>query len=402
MPKSQAQGQQDNKGQPAWTGALPPAVDGSVRGETVRVNIRSEVNAKEIRREKRFGRDVIVVPSYTLPDDIVMNGILYPAAEIEAAYKGLEGTPAPLGHPHFNGNYVSARSPLGLNMGFFGAFNANALRQDGRVFIEKVIDVERATESAMGRRVLEALEANEPIHTSTGLLMNLRECANQAVAEWEGYDFEFDHDAILLDQEGAATPEQGVGMLVNSGELRVINSDISQARDHKPTNEEIAAFSREGGASIWSAFREAINEAIRLGRSSEPFGKEDLRMATNNEDGSDKIDARLTKIEERLNAMEEKVSNMGKDTKANSDFIQALNADREAERAVAVAEIVKTELLTEEDAKATPLPALNALLKASKAKGEPVPAPGIPPGFSGPPTDGAGVDFDPLSAPKEA
>ena len=49
----------------------------------VRVNVRSLANVKAVRKEKRNGRDVVIVPSATLPDDVVMNGIRYPAEEIE-------------------------------------------------------------------------------------------------------------------------------------------------------------------------------------------------------------------------------------------------------------------------------------------------------------------------------
>jgi len=52
----------------------------------VRVNIRTTANLASIRKERRNGRDKIIVPSATLPDGIVMNGISYPAEEIE---KGL-------------------------------------------------------------------------------------------------------------------------------------------------------------------------------------------------------------------------------------------------------------------------------------------------------------------------
>ena len=62
----------------------------------IRANIRTAVNSAKIRREKRNGRDVIIVPSATLPDNIIMNRIMYPADVIEAGYKTLERTPAPL------------------------------------------------------------------------------------------------------------------------------------------------------------------------------------------------------------------------------------------------------------------------------------------------------------------
>jgi hypothetical protein len=51
----------------------------------VRVNVRSLANMKAVRKEKRNGRDVVIVPSATLPDNVIMNGILYPADEIGRA-----------------------------------------------------------------------------------------------------------------------------------------------------------------------------------------------------------------------------------------------------------------------------------------------------------------------------
>ena len=49
----------------------------------VRVNVRTLANVKAARKEKRNGRDVMIVPSATLPDNVVMNGIMYPAEEID-------------------------------------------------------------------------------------------------------------------------------------------------------------------------------------------------------------------------------------------------------------------------------------------------------------------------------
>ena len=40
---------------------------------TVRVNVRASVNSAQIRRDKRNGKDVIIVPSATLPDDAPAN-----------------------------------------------------------------------------------------------------------------------------------------------------------------------------------------------------------------------------------------------------------------------------------------------------------------------------------------
>ena len=110
------------------------------------------------------------MPSATLPDDVVMNDILYPAAEIAKSFKTLERTPAPLGHPSVNGKFLSARDPEGLNQGWIGAWNENVRQEGGRVLLDKVIDVERANQSEGGKRVLAAIDAGDPVHTSTGLL----------------------------------------------------------------------------------------------------------------------------------------------------------------------------------------------------------------------------------------
>jgi len=106
-----------------------------------RVNIRATVNAAKIRRERRNGRDVIIVPSATLPDGVVMNKIRYNAPAIEKGFGSLEGTPAPLGHPNIDGQFVSASDPRGMVRGFVGAYNENVRRENGRVLIDKVIDV---------------------------------------------------------------------------------------------------------------------------------------------------------------------------------------------------------------------------------------------------------------------
>ena len=101
----------------------------------VRVNIRTAVNSSKIRRERRDGRDVIVVPSATLPDGVVMNGVRYPAEEISKSFASLDGTPAPLGHPTLNGSFVSASDPRGMVRGFVGAWNENVRQEGGREWL---------------------------------------------------------------------------------------------------------------------------------------------------------------------------------------------------------------------------------------------------------------------------
>lgn len=193
----------------------------------IRANITTAVNSASIRRETRNGRAVIVVPSATLPDNVVMNRIMYPADVIEAGYKTLERTPAPLGHPAVNGVYINANDPEAINGFWVGAWNENVRRENGRVKLDKVIDVQRAESTDEGKRLLEAINKQKPMHTSTGLRLTVNE------VEHDDYDrvataMIGDHDCFLLDQAGAATPEQGVGVFVNSAgeQVEVVNSEL--------------------------------------------------------------------------------------------------------------------------------------------------------------------------------
>lgn len=193
--------------------------------ETVRVNLRYKVNNADVRRGVvHNGRRHTVIPSYTLPDEVVMNGLLYTHQEIEASYKGLEGTLAPLGHPTLDGTYVSANTAEAINAFHVGAFNRNVERRGNRVFVEKWLDEEYAANTEGGRKLLEALDAGEPIHTSTGIFLHADTSVNGITANGKKYraaatQMVMDHDAILIGEIGAATPEDGVGLLVNTADI---------------------------------------------------------------------------------------------------------------------------------------------------------------------------------------
>lgn len=193
----------------------------------------SIVNRKNISRQTIDGIEHIIVSSYTLPDDVVMNDVLYPAAEIAKGYQTLERTLAPVEHPtNSAGEYISATDPEAINNFYAGAYNINVSRENGRVHIEKHVNVVEAKKTDRGKRLLdriEELETNEnprPIHTSVGVFLTLETLnsprKNSAGDQYTmiGKDFVFDHDAILLDSVGAATPAQGVGMAVNAEGLK--------------------------------------------------------------------------------------------------------------------------------------------------------------------------------------
>ena len=330
----------------------------------VRVNIRSIANAAAVKEVVRNGRTLKIVPSATLPDDVIMNGILYPAAEIEASFSSLERTPAPLGHPTVNGKFVSALDPEGINLGYCGAWNENVRREGGIVYLEKVIDVEVANRSEGGRAVLKAIEGGGPIHTSTGLLANIEK------SKGDGYDriarnIIFDHDAILLNEDGAATPEQGVGMLVNGSEIEVINSAIEWAeRDLMWAAESaLGALERRERAGLVDAFKALMIEAFSGLRKPH---KQQEEPAVADEKTLADLSAKVNTIEETVKAIPDSIANavaaaLKPVTDAHAAQVADQQAKDDAEKAVLVNMVVKANLLTEAVANALTIDALREL-----------------------------------------
>jgi hypothetical protein len=367
----------------------------------VRVNVRSIANAKSARKEKRNGRDVIVVPSATLPDNIVMNGIRYPADEIAKSFEGLNRTPAPLGHPTINGKFISARDPEGINVGYIGAWNENARQEGGRVLLDKVIDIEVANRTEGGRGVLAAIEAGEAVHTSTGLLCTLQPVANGDGFKHDATDIYWDHDAILLNEEGAATPEQGVGMLVNAKgeheEIEVINSAIEDADRELDWAgmRMLEALDRRERASMWERMKAAFLGAMPAER--EPVENRKDNPMTVTKEQFEALSAKVNTLSESFEKFGETVTaSVANAVKPLTDNLSAMQANAkakdDAELAGHVAAIVKANVLDEESAKELTLNAARKL--AEKAK------PGKAAGLNGAPLttnaedEFAGVDLN--------
>ena len=65
----------------------------------IMIQCRTVVNKDAVKRISIDGVEHVVISSATLPDDIVMNGGLYPADEIANSFASLELTLAPVEHP---------------------------------------------------------------------------------------------------------------------------------------------------------------------------------------------------------------------------------------------------------------------------------------------------------------
>lgn len=184
------------------------------------------INAANISTETIDGDEHIVIRGVVpVVDDVVMNGGLYPAAEINKSYMSIEGNPMPLQHPKIGNEYVSASNPRAVNKFHVGAWAENVRKDGDRVVMDMKINKRYASATENGKRVLtriEEMQANssaEPIHVSTGLLLSREQNKGKSKGKsysWVARNMRFDHVAILLDEPGAATPDDGVGIFVNA------------------------------------------------------------------------------------------------------------------------------------------------------------------------------------------
>lgn len=310
------------------------------------IQVINQVNTSKIRIERDDrGDEIIIVPSYTMPDDIVMNGVLYPKEEIEASYRGLEGTPAPIGHPHdADGNYVSASSEIGVHGFMHGVFNGRVERHDGRIYVEKRVNVNVAARTEQGKRLVRILRdlmdgmTEDPIHTSTGVFIKPQKLPQLRVSD-SGKEYQtiargliWDHDAILLDEDGAATPADGVGMLVNQGEsthVMRVNCDSSSMHvantgptrynslDNQPINEAhmalrdmLTGFLKANKVDVAEdASESALIDHLEAMKANEEITQEpidhDKLIANALSEALKPLTEKLEAVEARFNAMDE-------------------------------------------------------------------------------------------------
>lgn len=237
-----------------------------------------KVNRANIRRESRHGVEHIILTSFTLPPDIVMNGGLYSTEERDKSFKTLNRTPVTVEHPEIDGVFVSANDPE-IDFDFrFGAFNENArITDDNRIALDKVINVQKALMTEKGKRLLdriEEIETNEnarPIHTSVGVYLDVEEVelsTNKRGQEytWLAKDMIFDHDAILLDGVGASTPDQGTGIGINKEQIKVehYNCNIKKKKSSIPKEFKEKAKELHGNDdhTTFSEIFEALDQLI--------------------------------------------------------------------------------------------------------------------------------------------
>lgn len=235
------------------------------------------INASNISTTTIDGADHYVIRGVVpIVDDIVMNGGLYPAEEINNSYQSMEGKLMPLSHPKVDGNYVSANDPRAVNKYHAGAWAQNVSKAGDKVVMDVYVNKAVAESKPDGKRLIERLDgmiANtniDPIHVSTGLLTNKEVKAGKSKNKkhsWIARNMRFDHIAILLDEPGAGTPEEGVGMFVNADgeQSNVENASIIEAANSTSDNliDKVKFFFSNASQMSFDDIYQALRLAIK-------------------------------------------------------------------------------------------------------------------------------------------
>jgi hypothetical protein len=188
-----------------------------------RIHILSTVNASAVSKE---GGTYTIRGVCGAVDDIVMNSVLYPAAELSEGVASLEGKPAPAGHPkNAAGQFISALNGEALAAAWMGSYCRNARHEGGRTLVDIVVNEAQARAHPDGAKMVDRLDAAingsnvEDIHVSTGLLARMLSVNGESRGKKYSKvatGIEYDHLAILLNEQGAGTPADGVGMFLNA------------------------------------------------------------------------------------------------------------------------------------------------------------------------------------------
>ncbi len=243
------------------------------------------INASNISTTTINGQEHYVIRgAVPIVDNIVMNGGLYPAEEINNSYQTMEGKLMPLPHPMVDGKYVSANDPRAINTYHVGAWAQNVSKSGDQVVMDVYINKAVAETKPDGKRLINRLDEmiagtnTDPIHLSTGLLTNKEKKSGESKGKkhsWIARNMQFDHIAILLDEPGAGTPEEGVGLFVNADgqEGEVENASLIDAANSLKDgllNKVKFFFSHNSDASFDEIYQ-MLREAIRAPSGSDVY-----------------------------------------------------------------------------------------------------------------------------------
>ena len=268
--------------------------------------ISNYVGLGRVRQATLHGRVHLVAPLSLIVPGVLAgsNGpMYYPLDELGKNPTAWNEMPIVVGHPTNNdGSPTSARTPVVAEQRTVGrVYNAKV---DGKLIAEAWFDVERLR--LVDGRVLTSLEQHRPIEVSTGLFADSVPADTGATYNGKPYSFvarnyQPDHLAILLDQKGACSIEDGCGVLVNKD---------GQTDKSKQANPAVTK-SLKGGLAMDENQRKAIIDGLIANTCC---WEEEDREILNELD-----DAKLTRLQEQAKKDQQREAVLNSATKQFED-----------------------------------------------------------------------------------
>jgi hypothetical protein len=196
---------------------------------SIAFNLQSD--KAKVRHETMEGRNYLVVPCVMMTVGVhsgSMGALYYPEEELAKVPVIWNYKPVVVYHPQFNGASISAcdqdvieKQKIGILM--------NTRFEDGKLKSECWIEEEKT--KLVDDRVLNSIELCLMMEVSTGLFTD----NEQSEGEWNGEkytaiarNYRPDHLAILPDQKGACSIQDGAGLLRNSAGQETAEGKLSK------------------------------------------------------------------------------------------------------------------------------------------------------------------------------
>lgn len=207
----------------------------------------------KVKRVKEGGREYLVAPMVLICPG-VLNGsrgaLYYPPEEIARSQHIWNNTPIVVYHPTRNGQNVSARTPGVIEQSGIGTLRNSRISKK-RLVADGWFDAEKTRK--VDPRVYNALVNGERMELSTGLFtVNDPAPTGSVCPVGRPYthiarDYRADHLAVLPDQKGACSLQDGCGVLVNKAADAW--QEIQNAFDPNQPRDDFGRWKSAGSAS---------------------------------------------------------------------------------------------------------------------------------------------------------
>jgi len=183
------------------------------------ITFNLQTNKASLRHDTMEGRDFLVAPCVMITEGVHAGSqgpLYYPAEELSKTPAIWNSKPVVVYHPQANGQSISACDPVVFSQQKIGVL-LNTRFEEGKLKTECWLEEDRMR--SVDERVLTALEGGDVMEVSTGLFTD----NDASSGEWNGEaysaiarNYRPDHLAILPDQKGACSVDDGAGLLRNA------------------------------------------------------------------------------------------------------------------------------------------------------------------------------------------